>query len=124
VLTFGIAWPECWDGADNDGDSFIDHPDDPGCQTAASQVEAPQCQDGINNDPSQDAFIDFDGGLSALGYVAADPDPQCVGQPWKNRERAGSCGLGFELTPLLAGLLWLRRRRCSGRHAPRGGAIG
>jgi hypothetical protein len=44
-----------------------------------------------------------------------------VGLPWKNKEKTG-CGLGFELTPLLAGLLWLRRRR--GRHAPRGDAIG
>jgi hypothetical protein len=121
VLSFGIAWPECWDGADNDGDGLVDHPNDPGCQTAATLLEAPQCQDGINNDPGQDAFIDFDGGLSALGYVVSDPDPQCVGLAWKNKERTG-CGLGFELTPLLAGLLWLRRRR--GRHAPQGGAIG
>jgi hypothetical protein len=121
VLSFGIAWPECWDGVDNDGDGLVDHPNDPGCQTAATLLEAPQCQDGINNDPGQDAFIDFDGGLSALGYVVSDPDPQCVGLAWKNKEKTG-CGLGFELTPLLAGLLWLRRRR--GRHAPRGGAIG
>jgi len=111
VLSFGIAWPECWDGVDNDGDGWVDHPDDPGCWTAASLREAPQCQDGINNDPGQDDLIDFDGGLSALGYTAAGPDPQCLGAAWRNREGTGGCGLGFELTPLLAGLLWLRRRR-------------
>ena len=27
--------------------------------------------------------IDYDGGLSALGYVAAEADPQCGDNPWK-----------------------------------------
>jgi hypothetical protein len=73
--------------------------------------EDPQCQDGINNDPGQDAFIDFDGGLSALGSVVSDADPQCVGLAWKNKEKTG-CGLGgFELTLVLPGLMWLHRRR-------------
>ena len=72
-------------------------------------------QDGINNDPGQDpdpGLIDFDGGLSALGYVASDPDPQCVGLAWKNKESTASCGLGgFELALILPGLMWLHRRR-------------
>jgi hypothetical protein len=101
-------WEEidCDDGIDNDGDGFIDFPADPGCAAAESDRENPQCQDGIDNDG--DGLIDFDGGLSALGYTATDPDPQCVGQPWKNDE---GCGLGWELGPVLAGLMLVARRR-------------
>jgi hypothetical protein len=40
----------------------------------------------------------------------ADPDPQCVGLAWKNKEKTG-CGLGFELALILPGLMGLHRRR-------------
>ena len=64
------------------------------------------CNDGVDNDG--DAKIDYDGGLSALGYVAAEADPQCGDNPWKKAEAAyNPCGLGAELALLLPALLWL-----------------
>jgi hypothetical protein len=124
---------DCSDGLDNDGDGWADHPDDPGCETADQGFENPQCQDGLNNDPGQDALglIDYDGGQSLYGACeggscpagvsdpegdgVANPDPQCVNKPWKNKERRKTssypCGLGAELTLLLAPLLWLGGRR-------------
>jgi len=132
-LGFRVAMiPECDDGADNDGDNLIDFPDDPGCLDSASGIENPQCQDGVNNDLGQDpnpGLIDFDGGQSIWGNCSggtcppgvsdpdgdgvANPDPQCVGKPWKNREKKQSsypCGLGIELSLLLPPLMWLWRR--------------
>jgi hypothetical protein len=139
--------PTCDDGIDNDGDTFVDYPDDPGCRDAASDIENPQCQDGINNDhwSGQDpnpGLIDFDGGQSIWGACTgvpggcpanvsdpegdgvANPDPQCVGKPWKNAERKSSsspCGFGVELALLLPPVMWLSRRRRHQRHytAPR-----
>jgi hypothetical protein len=114
ALLSGVAAPCCTDGYDNDDDGLSDYPSDPGCRNALSDLESPQCQDGQDNDG--DTLIDFDGGLSALGYVAADPDPNCP-NPYKNSETASSstCGLGVELTLLLPPLMWLspRRRRRS-----------
>ena len=124
--------PACDDGFDNDGDGFKDYPEDPGCRDAASVREDPQCQDGVNNDTGQDpdpGHIDYDGGasldLDGNGFIdpffnpaapaVTDPDPQCVGKPWKNTERKpNTCGLGVELVlliPLLARLCGFRKRR-------------
>jgi hypothetical protein len=123
--------PACDDGFDNDGDGAIDFDPstftdpgdentladgwgDSGCHGPSWHTENPQCQDGVSNDPGQDpdpGLIDFDGGLSILGAGHPDhtaPDPQCVGAPWKDKERMG-CGLGAELTLLLP-LIWLPRR--------------
>jgi hypothetical protein len=129
----------CDDGVDNDDDGRSDFdPDtfadpawgsgDPGCRSPEWAEEAPACQDGESNDA--DSFVDFDGGESVHGACTgtpggcplgvsdtngdgvADPDPQCVGKPWKRVERQLSkgCGLGWEVALLLAPLLWLAAR--------------
>jgi hypothetical protein len=69
------------------------------------------CNDGVDNDG--DAKIDYDGGLSALGYVAAEADPECGDNPWKKNEAPyySHCGLGAELALLLPALMLLWRRR-------------
>lgn len=57
----GDGAPECSDEVDNDGDGFIDYPNDPGCTSPQDDDEtdpaAPQCSDGIDNDG--DGFIDY-----------------------------------------------------------------
>jgi hypothetical protein len=93
----GAVEPVCNDGFDNDGDGFVDHPEDPECADAEDLSERPQCRDGIDNDADGaadhpedfgcastegliedpqcqdgidndgDGAIDFDGGLSVLG---------------------------------------------------------
>ncbi|MCX5736909.1 MAG: hypothetical protein NTZ61_00130, partial [Proteobacteria bacterium] len=91
--------PQCDDGLDNDADGFTDFPADPACQTAAFTRENSQCQDGLDND--HQTGIDFDGGASLhSGVPIGDPDPQCVGNPWRNTE-AANCGLGAELALVL-----------------------
>jgi uncharacterized repeat protein (TIGR03806 family) len=126
-FTWSVQARPCNDGDDNDGDGFVDFPDDPGCRYATSANEQSPCQDGLDNDA--EPGIDFDGGQSIHGACSggtcppgvsdpegdgnANPDPQCVGAPWRSREsRPTGCGLGFELAfavPLLARLA--RRRR-------------
>ncbi len=121
---------DCSDGFDNDGDGFTDFPNDPGCRDAESNLEAPQCQDGIDNDPAQDGLIDFDGGETIHGECSggscpagvsdpdadgvADSDPNCT-TAFRNceKERCSDCGLGVELLLLLPvlRLTWARRRR-------------
>jgi hypothetical protein len=100
---------QCDNGLEDDGDGFIDFPDDPGCASLSANAEQVQCQDGLDNDG--DGTVDFDGGASLNGGVPFDdPDATCAGVASRNKEKTGSCGLGFELAPLFA-VLWMRRRR-------------
>lgn len=53
--------PQCHDQRDNDGDGFIDYPNDPGCESYEDNDELdeflPQCSDNIDNDG--DGYIDY-----------------------------------------------------------------
>jgi hypothetical protein len=112
----------CDNGADDDGDGHVDFRPgpggDPGCASLEAALENPQCQDGLNNDPAQDALVDFDGGASA-GLPPAQqtaPDPQCA-LPWslERTATAGGCGIGPELGLALVALAAARRRAGWGR---------
>ncbi len=116
ALLSPVLGTACSNLVDDDGDGLIDFPVDPGCGSAASPLEDPQCQDGLDNDGA--LGTDFDGGESILGAGGADPngpDPQCVGRPWRDSEQTTqtACGLGAELLvllPLLAARTSRRRR--------------
>ena len=102
----------CDDTLDNDGDGYVDYPNDPACAHPNWPRERAQCQDGLDNDGQPGT--DFDGGASVLGPGGVDPagaDPDCVGAPWRDFERPPSCGLGFEVSLAMAGLTLLRRWR-------------
>ena len=75
----GFYRAECSDGIDNDGDGRIDHPDDPGCAGPHELEEAPACDDDRDNDG--DGLADWDG----AGFT--HPDPECVDDPSRDRER-------------------------------------
>jgi hypothetical protein len=115
--------PACANGIDDDGDGWTDDAEDPGC-TATGIRENPQCQDGVGNDG--DGLVDFDGGQSIHGACGgggcppgvsdpegdgvANPDPQCLSAPQRNRESQGGCGLGAEIAAAFLALPRLRRR--------------
>jgi hypothetical protein len=86
---------------------------DPGCKDPGWHTETPQCQDGDHNDG--DGKMDYDAGFFANGFAdPAGPDPQCLGTPrraWRDKEKGGRCGLGYELALLVTVLMRLRWRR-------------
>jgi hypothetical protein len=81
----GIALPACSNGLDDDSDSRIDYPNDPGCLNTTDNDETnpfplPLCADGIDNDG--DSLIDYPADLGC--YAASDDNesniitaPQC-----------------------------------------------
>jgi cysteine-rich repeat protein len=99
----------CNDGTDDDGDGWIDYPDDPGC-FSIGWIENPACQNGLDDDGV--GGIDYDGGAAANGGVPLGaPDAHCVGKPYRKSEiPPGGCGIGAELAIGLAALASRRRR--------------
>jgi hypothetical protein len=81
VTTQSPPPPECSDGIDNDGDTFIDYPADPGCTSASDTTESPnppppvECNDGIDNDG--DTLIDYpaDPGCTSATDTTESPNP-------------------------------------------------
>lgn len=64
---------ECDDGRDNDGDGWVDYPDDPSCsgytdnnERSSSRLNRRQCDDGIDND--RDGWIDYPDDPSCSSY--------------------------------------------------------
>lgn len=98
-LNADALFDNCRDAVDNDGDTLVDFPEDPGCLNASWTFENPQCNDGVDNDAMEGT--DFDG---------TPPDPECVGAPSSNSE-SPVCGLGGEVAIALMFLGNMRRRR-------------
>ena len=73
--------PQCSDSIDNDGDTLIDFPNDPGCADATdddeTDAQVAQCDDGIDNDG--DGLIDFpvDPGCDDANDVDETDTPEC-----------------------------------------------
>jgi hypothetical protein len=88
----------CNDNLDNDGDGLTDFPADPGCGNPYGMAENPQCNDGVDNDG--DTLIDYPNDPSCLSAYLDD-------EAWVFNP---SCGLGIELTLVLAPLLLVARR--------------
>lgn len=108
--------PECSDGADNDGDGQIDHPNDPGCDSPEddSEIDLPECSDTIDNDG--DGKIDFSG--QDPGCDSPEDDSEIDGPVTANETalpRTGSAstvalvlGAGLAVGALALRRLWAR----------------
>jgi arylsulfatase A-like enzyme len=92
---------ECNDLIDNDGHGGTDA-DDLACSYfvlgLGLGIEGAACDDGEDDDG--DLLVDLD-------------DPDCLGLPWRNTESGGtrSCGVGFEVAPIVLVALVRHRRR-------------
>jgi len=135
--------PACADGLDNDGDTWVDYPLDPGCTSADDASEgdgAEACDDGLDNDG--DGLVDYpddpgcrnsvwgtenpacsdgvnndeDGGIDWDGGPGNGPKDADCPNPSKRSELPPKkkCGLGAELMLGLPLALWWRRRRRAG----------
>lgn len=88
----------CLDGVDNDGDGWVDFPEDDGCSSPEDDTETAACSDSIDNDG--DGLVDWNG--AGIG----EPDPECGGLAGGLRESPRKrCGLGAFALVGVAGLL-------------------
>ena len=72
------AITECNDGVDNDGDGFVDFPEDPACSSGLDPSETPfngQCNDGVDNDG--DSFVDYPDDPNCASGTDASEFGQC-----------------------------------------------
>ena len=100
---------ECSNELDDDGDLFIDYPDDPGCSGIEDDSEEIDCDDGFDNDgdgladfpddpgcadaldgSERDSALVCDDGVDNDGDGAADhpADPGCRGAGWHTESPA------------------------------------
>ena len=80
----------CKDGIDNDGDNYIDWPDDPGCSNKNDNTEtnpAIECDDGIDNDGDGDTDM-ADGGCSS---PTDNDETNCGDGVCEGPETQGNC---------------------------------
>lgn len=84
------ATKACSDGSDNDGDGYIDWPNDPGCKNKADNSELNpnvECDDGVDNDGDND--IDYnDGGCSG---PTDNDETNCGDAVCEGGETQGNC---------------------------------
>ncbi len=76
---------ECSDGLDNDGDGFVDFPNDPGCDSPGDNSEstpAAQCADGLDNDGD--------------GHIDWPADPGCQGPTDRTEDSPPACNDGLD----------------------------
>jgi hypothetical protein len=74
-----IDQPDCSDGLDDDGDGFVDHPNDPGCSDALDSDErgpAYECDNGIDDDG--DGAVDFPNDIGCESPTGTEPNPTVV----------------------------------------------
>ena len=83
IGTLVIAGPrapaQCQDGLDNDGDTRIDYPNDPGCTSKRDNNErgTAQCDDGIDNDADTRTDYPNDPGCSSPSDTSESGTAQC-----------------------------------------------
>jgi probable HAF family extracellular repeat protein len=69
-----LTTPACSDGTDNDSDTSIDHPADPGCTSPVDWSESADCGDGLDNDGDGATDYPADAGCRSASDPTEKPD--------------------------------------------------